>query len=153
LIGIENFIGGSAGDTIIGSTSANVLSGNGGNDTLAGGAGIDTLTGGSGNDTFDFDLVTHSNPAARDTITDFVSGEDIIDLATIDANGGGAGNGTFSFIGTAAFGTNATGQLRYFQDAANGITVIQASTNADAAPEFELLLTGLHNPASGYFIL
>ena len=42
LSGIENVIGGSAGDTLTGSAAANTLTGGGGSDTLTGGAGLDT---------------------------------------------------------------------------------------------------------------
>lgn len=50
LLGIENLIGGAAGDTFNGDTAANLLSGNGGNDTLSGNGGNDTLNGGAGDD-------------------------------------------------------------------------------------------------------
>jgi hypothetical protein len=59
LSGIENIIGGQAGDTLRGDALANdidgytgddLIEGAGGNDTLTGRAGNDTLNGGSGND-------------------------------------------------------------------------------------------------------
>ena len=42
LTGIENVIGGSAGDTLTGSAAANILTGGAGSDALTGGAGADT---------------------------------------------------------------------------------------------------------------
>jgi len=54
------------------------LSGGSGNDTLSGGSGNDTLTGGDGNDIFVFNTATASN---IDTIIDFVSGQDKIQLS------------------------------------------------------------------------
>jgi Ca2+-binding RTX toxin-like protein len=60
LVGIENAIGGPAGDTLVGNDQPNLLVGGGGKDTilgfggsddLRGQAGDDTIDGGSGNDT------------------------------------------------------------------------------------------------------
>ena len=64
-------------DLEITGTDANEwLSGGAGNDTITGGAGEDTLTGGAGRDVFVFEA-GHGN----DTIQDFVSGIDKIDLS------------------------------------------------------------------------
>ena len=52
----------------------------------------------------------------------------------IDANPGVAGDQAFTWIGSAAF--SGIGQMRY----ADGM--LQASVDADAAPEFEIELTG-----------
>ncbi len=52
LSGIENIIGGQAGDILTGDANANVIDGFTGDDTLDGGAGADTLIGGAGNDTY-----------------------------------------------------------------------------------------------------
>ncbi len=56
LIGIENIIGGSGGDSIVSTagTTANRFEGGGGNDTLRGGGGADTLDGGGDSDTADY---------------------------------------------------------------------------------------------------
>ncbi|HEX9891923.1 MAG TPA: phosphodiester glycosidase family protein [Actinomycetota bacterium] len=53
LDGIENLIGGSAGDTLTGSDAGNRLEGGPGSDTLAGLGGNDLLIGGDGDDTLD----------------------------------------------------------------------------------------------------
>jgi Ca2+-binding RTX toxin-like protein len=158
LSGVENLNGSNFADTLIGNALANTLNGFGGNDvlwglagndtldggagndTLIGGLGRDALTGGAGFDTFDFNSVTESPPGFfnRDTIADFVGNGvfagDRIDVSTIDANVLLAGNQAFSFIGAAAF--SGAGQLRY----AGGL--LQGSTDLDAAPEFEVALTG-----------
>ena len=74
----------------------------------------------------------------------------MIDLLTIDANAGVAGNQAFNFIGTAAF--NAAGQLRYLFDGTD--TIIQGNTNGNTATiEFELRLTGSHALLGTDFIL
>jgi Ca2+-binding RTX toxin-like protein len=53
--GIENAVGGSAGDALIGNVADNRLAGGAGNDTLTGHWGSDTLDGGSGIDTARYD--------------------------------------------------------------------------------------------------
>jgi Ca2+-binding RTX toxin-like protein len=64
-----------------GSAGADVLKGGGGNDSLHGGFGNDILTGGDGDDVFIF-----STPPVKsngyDTITDFMAGQDKIQLDT-----------------------------------------------------------------------
>jgi Ca2+-binding RTX toxin-like protein len=65
LSGFENVIGSAKNDVLIGDTS---------NNTLSGGAGNDALTGGGGNDIFIFNKLSE----AKDTITDFISGNDLI---------------------------------------------------------------------------
>jgi Ca2+-binding RTX toxin-like protein len=72
---------GNAGDNvIIGSMGNDYLEGGAGNDRLAGGIGADMLYGGSGNDVFVFN---NSNFAYinRDTIADFTTGSDSIELS------------------------------------------------------------------------
>ena len=85
---IENATGGSARDLLWGNDAANVLKGMGGNDVLRGFGGNDTLWGGAGSDTFVFD-----NNGSKDTIADFATGLDKIDLTNI--LGATSGNVTF----------------------------------------------------------
>ncbi|HMS83665.1 MAG TPA: calcium-binding protein [Nitrospira sp.] len=131
--------GGIGKDRLDGGTGKDVLSGGDGNDLLNGGAGADTLTGGLGADTFLFRGVSES-PAGigRDVIIGFNGAGagigDQISLMELDANVLMAGNQAFSYIGGAVF--TAAGQLRY----AGG--VLQGSTDADTAAEFEIQLVG-----------
>jgi Ca2+-binding RTX toxin-like protein len=133
-------------DILTGTDSADKLSSLAGNDTLIGGLGADKLTGGKGADTFVFTRIDDSGLVVktRDTITDFKHSEgDKIDLSKVDSNQ------TFTFIGTIAFDSDATGQLRL--DPKTGI--LYGSVNADNAPEFSILLSGVKSLVAEDFIL
>ncbi len=67
--------GGDGTDLLLGGAGNDLLTGGAGDDILDGGSGDDMLTGGAGADTFVF----RSDPG-RDTITDFTTGTDRIDL-------------------------------------------------------------------------
>lgn len=71
---LENAIGGHGVDHIVGNAADN---------RLTGGAGADNLSGGKGNDTFVYNAPSDSTPAAPDVITDFISGNDSIDVSTL----------------------------------------------------------------------
>jgi len=105
--------GGVGNDTINGQGGNDILNGNFGDDRLNGGAGRDTLTGGLGIDTFIYLATDESGVGInlRDTIVDFASGIDKVDVTAIDADSGVAGNQAFTFIGADAF--TALGQARY----------------------------------------
>lgn len=82
---IENATGGEGDDAILGNAVANLISGGGGDDRINGGGGADTLVGGAGEDVFVYaslgDLA--ATRFKSDTIRDFVSGEDTIDISFI----------------------------------------------------------------------
>lgn len=171
IFGFENAKGGSAGDALYGNAAANDLDGGGsgdnlfgygGNDTLhggsgadgiAGGAGADVLWGDAGNDVFQFFKLSDSGvaPAARDTIMDFVVGQDRIDLSFIDANTLTAATndafhatGSGATLGLAAFsghGAASAGELR--QTFAPAGTVLQGDVNGDGTADFAVLLKGV----------
>ena len=75
-----NLLGNDLSNILTGNAANNVLSGGDGYDTLIGGLGNDTLTGGSNVDFFEFNTALGANNI--DTITDFISGEDILILFT-----------------------------------------------------------------------
>ncbi len=72
--------GNNAGNTLSGLAGNDALSGGTSADVLVGGAGRDTLTGGLGMDTFVFDVF--ETKANKDTIKDFISGTDRIEIST-----------------------------------------------------------------------
>jgi uncharacterized delta-60 repeat protein len=81
LTNLENLsYSGSSNAMLTGNALINTLTGGTGNDTLAGGLGNDILTGGAGNDTFVFNTVANASKN-KDTITDFVSGTDVIQFS------------------------------------------------------------------------
>ena len=88
--GADTINGGAGQDTITGGDGADTIDGGADIDTITGGNDADTLTGGAGADTFVFDLGNeaaggandHANDA-YDTITDFVSGTDTIQVTGV----------------------------------------------------------------------
>ncbi len=83
LLGTKNLngSGNSLNNTLTGNGGNNTLSSSDGNDLLDGASGNDTLTGGSGADTFAFTTPLNANRNV-DTITDFFSGEDKLQLSS-----------------------------------------------------------------------
>jgi Ca2+-binding RTX toxin-like protein len=130
-----------------------------GNDILNGGTGTDVLVGGLDSDTFVFNTISDSTTVSPtwDIITDFIQGQDIIDLRGIDAFAGGRTNETFVWRDTAAFSSTTAGEARYQQFAAVGTaeayTVVFLDNDADAAVEMAIRLHGLHTLTAADFML
>ncbi|MCC2981539.1 beta strand repeat-containing protein [Sphingomonas sp. IC4-52] len=79
--GNDTLFGGAGNDVLSGGIGQDVITGDGGDDVIHGGADADTLTGGSGSDVFVFTSgLDSATPQTRDTVTDFLSGTDRIDL-------------------------------------------------------------------------
>jgi Ca2+-binding RTX toxin-like protein len=146
--------GNALANQITGNAGANSLDGAGGNDlingglgadTLIGGLGADTLIGGGGSDTFlirQESVFTSSNPGGRtietDSISDYVIGQDEIDLSDIDAIAAtGAVNDAFSIVG--AFNGNAGQMTLSF---GGGITTVLLDIDGDQAADYRLRING-----------
>ncbi|MCB4429079.1 calcium-binding protein, partial [Synechococcus sp. MU1643] len=112
----DTITGGAGADTITSGAGADSIVGGAGADSITAGAGADTLTGGTEADTFVYTAVAQSNSSATDTITDFTSGADKLNI-TLDYSGLGAGSHAT---------VNAT-----VVTAAAGITAVQASLSAE----------------------
>lgn len=122
---------------LTGNALNNALTGNDANNILNGGLGIDELTGGLGNDIFVLSA-TPNKLTNSDTITDFVSNQDSIQLSkTIFATIGLAGtlSGDFFYKGTAAHDDNdhiiydsTTGIIYYDSDGTGTIAQVQIIT-------------------------
>ncbi len=108
----------SGNDTLRGDAGNDVLDGGAGNDRLDGGTGSDKLTGGSGSDMFVYD-----RGYGQDTVTDFVSGTDKIDLSAF-------GLGSMAKLDEVATVTNDTSSIAI--DFGNGdrLTVFGITTLA-----------------------
>ena len=159
LAGNDALNGGIGNDILNGGIGNDIMTGGAGNDRLIGGLGKDTMTGDAGADDFDFNSVAEiGRGAGRSFIRDFAHLVDDIDLATIDANGGAAGNAAFSFLAAqgAAF-TGAAGQLRWFQinapGSANDRTIIEGDVNGNKVADFQIQLTGLKTVTAADFVL
>jgi Ca2+-binding RTX toxin-like protein len=148
LVSIEGLVGSAYADTLRGNAFGNRIAGGNGSDWILGGGGYDELTGGNGADVFVYASTADSTQELRDSILDFNRYQgDKIDLARIDANVTLAGNQAFTYIGSAAFGADATGQLRY----ANGW--VYGSVDADTDAEFAIALTGAPAMLAADFLL
>lgn len=172
LVDIECVSAGSGADTLSGTNAHNRLYGNGGNDrldgrngsdSLDGGAGRDTLIGGAGNDTLIggigrdvftlgagsdrvvFKTTADSVRVDPDQVTDFVRGEDRLDLSGIDANVLSGGNQAFVFKGSAFSG--GAGQVIF----KNGI--LSADVNGDKVADLAVALTGITALNAGDLVL
>jgi|GEM_PF-967819 len=139
----NNIRGFGGSDTITGGAGDDILNGGAGADVLIGGTGNDSLSGGSGNDIFDFNALSEmSTNSVRDIITDFVRGQDKIDLSTLDANQVATGRQFFSapVVGGSFSGVFSNPGDLYFDNVAH---VLYGNTNASPEPEFSIQLSGV----------
>jgi len=116
-----------------------------------GSGGRDVVTGGAARGIFDHDHTSDGLPgsANRDMIIDFAHNSDKIDLTGIDANTAVAGNQAFVWLGDAPL--TGAGQVDFITSGGN--TIVQASTDADSTPEFQIRLTGIVTLSEGDFFL
>ncbi|WP_373504096.1 calcium-binding protein [Aestuariivirga sp.] len=143
--------GGDGDDVLAGNRGDDYLEGGAGNDVLRGGPGADTLSGGDGSDVFDYnDIADSVGGGGRDTITDFETGIDLIDLSGIDADTAVDGDQAFTFIGNGTF-SGAAGELRVV--AVGTDCVVRGDVNGDAVVDFAIYVTGQTSLAVGDFIL
>lgn len=126
---IENAVGGAGGDTLIANEAQNRLSGGGGGD-------IFTFTE---HDAQAGWLRADGKKMLPDTIVDFVSGQDRIDLSAIDAVRGSGADDAFTWIGAAAF-SNQAGQLRAVH--AGGYLRIEGDTDGNSAADLIIIVSG-----------
>ncbi|WP_294091128.1 Calx-beta domain-containing protein [Sphingomonas sp.] len=130
------YFGGRAGDTLIGGA---------GNDWIYGGRGADQLTGGAGADTFVYNEAAESSGTTYDTITDFLSGIDKIDLPGV-VSGIGATVATGA-LSTASFDADLAGLLGGTQLGANTALLFRPDAGTLAGNTF-LVVDG--NGVAGY---
>ncbi|WP_262273513.1 Ig-like domain-containing protein [Microvirga yunnanensis] len=134
-------------DQLFGEDGNDRLFGGNGRDLLVGGLGRDRMNGDAGADRYDFNTVQESSVGSQRDVVYF-SGEDRIDLRTIDADEDTVGNQAFRWVNRndldAAF-TGRDGQLRF----SNGI--LRGDTDGDKVADFEIKVVGFFS--SGDVIL
>lgn len=145
--GGDDIIHGNGGnDTIYGGWGNDTITGDDGNDIIIGGTGADTMTGGAGADTFRFDtgldarMVRSGNfILPGDTITDFESGIDQIDLTRMDANTTVAGNQAFHLVERF---TGRAGELVIENPLVSMFySVLSGDLDGDGGRDFQILLS------------
>jgi Ca2+-binding RTX toxin-like protein len=129
-------IGNRFDNVLEGDRTADRLVGNAGDDTFRGLRGADDLRGSFGADRFVYFGTGDSTADRRDTIRDFGTGADVIDLRAIDAERG-AGNQAFDFIGGDAFG-GVAGELRV----GGGGSLLLGDTDGDRQADLIIRLAG-----------
>ena len=155
-ISLQNFekvtIDGNVAATILGTSASDTLVGDSGADVITGRGGADTLTGGSKSDKFVFATGdTGITEATADTITDFSTGTDKIDIATVGTYVEADGSGNADL---AAFITDADASLpttsidiyaEYnFKGEGNTLVVIDENKSGTVnAGDTLIILTGL----------
>jgi Ca2+-binding RTX toxin-like protein len=145
--GNDTLNGGPGTDTLNGGAGNDTLNGGAGSDTLIGGAGNDTLTGGNGADSFVFNFAL-SATTNKDTITDFTSGTDKIQLSKAVMAALGSTLGTLAagqFWSGAGVTAGHDGDDRIAYNTTTGALYYDADgSGAGAAVQIALLGTSTH---------
>lgn len=135
-------IGSGSNALLLGTNTINTIIGSAGANLIIGGGGADILTGGSGSNTFIYnspnDAPTNGNKV--ETITNWISGTDHIDLSAF---------GPLSFGGQTTH--TAPNTVDWFNSGGN--TYVVAETNGHGRPDLMIELIGVHQLASSDFLL
>ena len=149
--GADRLDGAAGSDVLIGGAGADVLNAGTGQDRLVGGAGKDRLQGGTDalTDVFVFNARTDSIVGANhDTILNFSTGKNDINLRGIDADvGSRSSNEAFAWSGHAAKGHSV------WWTADDKGVLLQADVTGDAKADFETRLWNTDAIALGDILL
>ena len=154
----ENIMGDAGNNTFVGSQFKDIINGGAGDDRITGAWSKDLLTGGVGRDVFDYNAKQDSGKtvSSRDVITDFLHGQDKIDLKDIDANLKKTGDQAFKFIGQSAF-HHTVGELHFAKFDNPGklhdYTLVEGDINGDGHADFQIELKGLIALSKADFVL
>jgi Ca2+-binding RTX toxin-like protein len=130
--GRDDLDGGAGADSLAGGDDSDMLWGGSGNDVLRGGRGADQLSGGAGRDVFVFKTVAEGGLGRfDDVITDFVRGQDRIDLRDFDLD----------YIGRARFEGDGDAQLR-LEGFTGGVRLI-ADVDGNGTADFSMEVNGV----------
>jgi Ca2+-binding RTX toxin-like protein len=124
--GDDSLTGGNGNDWLGGASGIDTINGGAGNDTIDGGSDNDTLIGGSGNDRFVF-----TAGWGQDTISDFNSSGDLIDLSALGVN--------FASLVITSINGNADTEIAIVGDALNTITLSGVNAVTIAESDFDLI--------------
>ncbi|QNH05972.1 calcium-binding protein [Pseudomonas sp. B11D7D] len=129
----NNVITGNEADNAINGGAGNdVIDGGDGDDLIIGGLGADTMTGGTGSDIFSFtSLKDLGFDETQDVITDFTSGEDILNFKAFKG---------WSFDATA---TGATGTKQLWAVLDGGDTIVYGNSGGSTDADFSIRLQGV----------
>jgi len=131
--GFEKFIGTSGFDVFWGSSHADIFEGGAAQDTIIGLGGADILTGGADGDSFLYTSLKDSGPtkATRDFISDFLFGDDLIDLQSLNTNN------DFHFLGNNVAFDGTNGAI-IATDGSDEKTVLRLDVNGDKIADFSI---------------
>ncbi|MDP3407393.1 putative Ig domain-containing protein [Bosea sp. (in: a-proteobacteria)] len=132
--GADQLVGNAGNDVLIGGAGTDNLNGGAGMDRLIGGLARDVLTGGADADTFVFEAL----PDTRDTITDFQTGLDRIEISSAAFGGGLTAGGSVNLV---VNGTLAAGVAGFTYNSANGALAWDADGQGGAAAVAVAVLT------------
>lgn len=135
-------VAGAGGDSIRTGSGDDVIIGQGGKDIIATGAGRDRIV---------YERASDSTVSARDYITDFEVGRDLIDLSALSGPDARSAATKLDWIGGGAFSGRA-GELRFTGTSA-GSTLIQADLDGDRAADFAIELAGQKDLTAASFVL
>lgn len=133
--------GGAGGDRLFGDDGNDVLVDGSGSDTLLGGVGLDTLiagdgydrlTGGTGIDVFVFKHPSRSHYGELDTIYDFASDRDVVDLTALP--------GTLVWLGSGGFTDTGYAEVRWAS--IQGGRQLQVDINGDGRSDLRISVYG-----------
>jgi Ca2+-binding RTX toxin-like protein len=132
---------GDGADQIRTGNLADTIDSGAGNDKIMGLGGADMLTGGAGADQFRYLFATDSGlGTGADQILDFSNGSDKLDFRVLDADPALSGRQALTFIGSAAFASDGSAQVRYADVGAD--TRVEIDLNGDGAADMQILLVG-----------
>ena len=151
--------GGAKASTLTGFTGADTIVGGAGKDTITGGVGQDTLTGGAAADTFVFAAnatgAVVSSLTKPDTITDFTSGTDKLNITNATSGAVTSFLGNFSSVSSAQAQAALTGKAgqAYYVTGDNQLYVTNAANGVAVANDTVITLTGVATLAASDLLL
>ncbi|EPX82032.1 calcium-binding protein [Salipiger mucosus] len=151
----DEFYTGGLSDRLYGRRGDDMLFGEDGADAFYGGLGADVMTGGEQEgrrDRYIYFAIQESGVGAgnRDLVTDYVAGEDRIEISRFDADTTQGFKQAFAFVGDAGLSGTA-GELGYRHESGN--TIVQADVDGDGAADFEIELAGIMELTEADFLI